>query len=62
LAAIRGRTYAVPDDVRDLLIPVFAHRLILRGSVRSRTKAAQELIAQIAADEPVPTENWQSGR
>jgi len=44
------------------LIPVFAHRLILRGSVRSRTKAAQELIAQIAADEPVPTENWQSGR
>jgi MoxR-like ATPase len=62
LAAIRGRAYAVPDDVRDLLIPVFAHRLILRGSVRSRTKAAQELIAQIAADEPVPTENWQSGR
>ena len=62
LAAIRGRTYAVPDDVRDLLIPVYAHRLILRGSVRSRTKAAQELIAQIAADEPVPTENWQPGR
>ncbi|MEA4890186.1 MAG: MoxR family ATPase [Clostridiaceae bacterium] len=59
LAAIRGRGYAIPDDVRDLLIPVFAHRLILRGSVRSRTQAAQELMQQIAETLPVPSENWQ---
>lgn len=59
LAAIRGRSYVVPDDIRDLLVPVFAHRLILRGSVRSRTLAAQELMLQIADAQPVPSETWQ---
>ncbi len=59
LAAIRGRGYAIPDDVRDLLIPVFAHRLIMRGNVRSRTQSAQEMMQQIAETLPVPSENWQ---
>lgn len=59
LAAIRGRMYAVPDDVRDLLVPVFAHRLILRGNARNRTQTSEELISQIAAGLAVPTEHWQ---
>jgi MoxR-like ATPase len=59
LAAIRGRTLVIPDDIRDLMVPVFAHRLILRGNVRSRTQAAQDLVARIAETVPVPTETWQ---
>ncbi|HBP38526.1 MAG TPA: magnesium chelatase [Clostridiales bacterium] len=62
LAAIRGRLYAVPDDIRDLLVPVFAHRLILRGSVRSRTLAAQEIMKEIAAAVPAPVEEWRPVR
>ena len=58
LAAIRGRSYVIPDDIRDLLVPVYAHRLILRGNVRSRTLAAQELMQQIGNSQAVPTENW----
>jgi|LSQX01.1.fsa_nt_gb MoxR-like ATPase len=58
LAAIRGRAYVTPDDIKDLLVPVYAHRLILRGSVRSRTQAGQELMQKIGASEPVPTEEW----
>ncbi len=58
LAAIRGRSFVTPDDIKDLLVPVYAHRLILRGSVRSRTQAAQDLMQQISNSEPVPTENW----
>lgn len=59
LAAIRGRGYVIPDDILDLLGPVFAHRLILRGSALSRTMASSELIRNIAAGIPVPAENWQ---
>ena len=62
LAAIRGRAYVTPEDIQELLVPVFAHRLILRGSVRSRTLAAQEMIRQISAGIPAPVEEWQPGR
>lgn len=58
LAAIRGRSYVIPDDIKELLVPVYAHRLILRGNVRSRTLAAQELMQQIRDSQPVPSENW----
>ncbi|MDD4139396.1 MAG: MoxR family ATPase [Clostridiaceae bacterium] len=58
LAAIRGRAYVIPEDIRELLVPVYAHRLILRGNVRSRTQAAQDLMRQIGDSQAVPTENW----
>jgi MoxR-like ATPase len=62
LAAIRGRGYAVPEDIRDLVVPVLAHRLILRGSVRSRTQSAEDAMRQIAAEIQVPVEDWQTAR
>lgn len=31
LAAIRGRDYVIPDDVKELAEPVLAHRILLRG-------------------------------
>jgi MoxR-like ATPase len=48
----------IPEDIRELLVPVYAHRLILRGNVRSRTQAAQDLMRQIGDRQAVPTENW----
>ena len=62
LAAIRGRAFVLPDDVRDLLVPVYAHRLILRGGERSRTLASEALVARIAAEVPAPSEDWAQGR
>lgn len=59
LAAIRGRSYVTPDDIHDLAVPVLAHRLILRGGNRSRTRAAREILSQILAGQAVPAENWQ---
>ncbi len=29
LAALRGRNYALPDDIKERLVPVLAHRIIL---------------------------------
>ena len=58
-AAMKGRSYVIPDDVQALLVPVYAHRLILRGSISSRSVAAQELVRQVLESVPVPTEEWQ---
>ena len=54
LAAIRGRDYVIPDDVKALAAPVLAHRVILRGMHHQLTGEAfiRSLLDQI----PVPTE------
>lgn len=56
LAAIHGREYVTPDDVKDGVIPVFAHRLLLASSERIRKRAAEELLEEIMTKVPVPTE------
>lgn len=56
LAAMDGRGYVTPDDVREALLPVFAHRLILRGGRRN----AADIIAQAAAQTEAPVEKWKS--
>ena len=54
LAAIRGREYVIPDDVKELAVPVLAHRILMRGIHYQTDSAAfvQDLLRQI----PVPTE------
>ena len=54
LAAIRGRDYVIPDDVKELAAPVLAHRLILRGFGERR--AAEALVTELLKTVPVPTE------
>lgn len=55
-AAIHGRTYVTPDDIKEGVFPVFAHRLILSSSERIRKGAATELLEDILSKVPVPTE------
>ena len=54
LAAIRGRDYVIPDDVKELAVPVLAHRIVLCGISYqlSTDKFVQDLLSQVA----VPTE------
>ena len=54
LAAIRGRDYVIPDDVKELAGPVLAHRIVLRGINYQMTNNAfiQDVLNQVA----VPTE------
>ena len=56
LAAIRGRDHVLPDDVKALAEPVFAHRLILKSRYGSTTKA-QEFVATLLNTVPAPTES-----
>ena len=54
LACIRGRDYVIPDDVKELAVPVLAHRIVLRGiSYQLSTEGfVRDLLNQVA----VPTE------
>lgn len=54
LALLRGRTYVVPDDCRELLAPVLAHRLAVRPEASFAGHTAEEVLARIARDIAVP--------
>jgi MoxR-like ATPase len=56
LAAIAGRNFVLPDDVKRMVLPVLGHRLILRPESRIRkitpATVLNEIIGEVAA--PVP--------
>lgn len=53
-AAVQGRTYVLPDDVKRLAIPVLAHRLILRPEARLKTITAPTILQELLDRLPVP--------
>ena len=54
LAAIRGRDFVIPDDVKELAVPVLAHRVILRGlGVRQN---GEDFVREVLGKVPAPTE------
>jgi len=57
LALSEGRPYCVPDDVKALAAPAFAHRVLLRSrwdDPVGETPGAEQVIHQILQDVPVP--------
>jgi MoxR-like ATPase len=57
LAAIRGRHYALPDDVKELADPVLAHRLVPTPQARLRGHSAEEAVKDVLELVPVPVES-----
>lgn len=54
-AAVDGRDFVVPDDLADLVIPVFAHRLLAaRGVHRAGAQPVESALKQIVSRVPVP--------
>lgn len=53
-AAIRGRDYVTPDDVKALAEPVLGHRLIINPAARIRNIQASAVITDILGAVPVP--------
>jgi MoxR-like ATPase len=56
LAALRGRNYVLPDDVKYLATPVLAHRLILKEEERLRGSTREDVVKEIMEQVPVPTQ------
>jgi MoxR-like ATPase len=55
-AAIDGRSYATPDDVKELADVVLAHRLIVSPEAQLQGIDAHDVLAEVLATTPVPTE------
>ena len=55
IAAMRGRSYVLPDDVKRVSAPVLTHRMILKPEARLRKVVAEELVEEIVAEIAVPT-------
>ncbi len=54
-ALIRGRDYALPDDVKALLAPCLAHRVVLAGArAGAAAAAAERVLSDISERVPVP--------
>jgi len=56
-AAIRGRDYVIPDDVKQLAPSVLTHRLMVAPQAQLRGRKVEDMIADIVDTVPVPVEN-----
>ena len=54
LAAIEGRDYVRPDDIKRLAEPVLVHRLQLSSQTRLRGRLPEDVLAEILRELPVP--------
>lgn len=54
LAAMRGRTFVLPDDVQDMTKPVLRHRLILRPEAEIDGLSPDDALDEVLASVEVP--------
>jgi MoxR-like ATPase len=59
-AALNGRDYVLPDDIKALAISALAHRIILSPSARLRDLSAEQVVTDILENLPVPGGDFSS--
>ena len=55
IAALQGRDFVTPDDVRSVAVPALAHRLVLRSDAWVRRVSPQDLTQRIVDSVPAPS-------
>jgi MoxR-like ATPase len=53
-AGLSGRDYVLPDDVKDLAVPVLGHRIIVSPAARLRELSADRIVQEIVHTTPAP--------
>lgn len=53
-AALEGRTYLVPDDIKSVAVPALTHRLILKPEMWMKKVSVNQVIAETLDRLPVP--------
>jgi MoxR-like ATPase len=56
-AAIHGRAFVVPDDIKKLAPYVLTHRILIQPQVRLRGRKPEDVVAEIVETVPVPVES-----
>ncbi|MBW3091612.1 AAA family ATPase [Bifidobacterium sp. 82T10] len=60
-AAAQGRAYALPDDIRELSVPVLAHRLVLSSKAVFEGVSDRHVVETALGGVPVPTSGLTAG-
>jgi MoxR-like ATPase len=56
-AYLEGRDYCIPDDFKQLILPVFAHRVVVNtryAATQKKTTQAEMVLREIMDSTPVP--------
>jgi len=53
-AAMEGRDYVIPDDIKALALPALAHRLIVSPSARIKNVDPRAVVEEVINSVPVP--------
>ena len=53
MAALEGRDYAIPDDVKTLAVPILAHRLIVKSQASLREVDPEAIVREVLAQVPI---------
>jgi len=56
LAGLRGRNFAIPDDVKEVAPDVLSHRIIARPEARLMRRTNREIVMDIVQSIPIPLE------
>jgi MoxR-like ATPase len=57
MALLEGRNYCIPDDFKKLVIPTFAHRLVISAryaSTLKRAEQSEQILREVVESVPVP--------
>ncbi|MGB4638639.1 MAG: MoxR family ATPase [Caldicoprobacterales bacterium] len=60
-ALLDGRNYVIPDDVQRMVIPVLAHRLILKPEIRLKEMTPERILRSIINSVHVPIGDFHYG-
>jgi MoxR-like ATPase len=53
-ACSQGREYVIPDDIKNLAVPVLAHRVLLSPEAQMRGSSAEEVLESLLGQVPIP--------
>lgn len=56
IAAIRGRDYVIPEDIKEMALPVLGHRIVLKSGISSIERKGEELVEEILNTVHTPLE------
>lgn len=57
MAAIKGRNYVIPDDIKAISIPVLSHRILLNPAAKLHNMTTDQVVEEALSMVAVPTSN-----
>jgi MoxR-like ATPase len=60
VAALKGRDYVLPDDIKEMATAILAHRIIVGPAARLRELSAEKIVQEIMENLPVPGGDYQA--